>query len=87
MSNDNKQTSVEWYAQRLYDLEIAYNQGVIETDIYIKSKIEAKQQAKEMEKEQMIDFAIKCMFNSNDIGSNLRNHFIQKYNTTYGGNK
>jgi uncharacterized protein (DUF2126 family) len=53
MSNDKQQTSVEWYAQRLYDLEIAYNQGVIETDIYIHSKIEAKQQAKEMEKEQI----------------------------------
>jgi hypothetical protein len=42
---------------------------------------------KETEKNQMVDFAIKCMFNSDDIGSNLRNHFIQKYNETYGGNK
>ena len=44
-------------------------------------------QAKEMEKEQMIQFAIKCMFNSDDIGSNLKNHFIQKYNEEFGGNK
>jgi len=44
------------------------------------------QQAKEMEKEQMIQFAIKCMFNSDDIGSNLKNNFIKKYNEEFGGN-
>jgi hypothetical protein len=42
---------------------------------------------KETEKNQMVDFAIKCMFNSDDIGSNLRNHFIKKYNEEFGGNK
>jgi uncharacterized protein (DUF2132 family) len=66
-----KQTAVEWLVeQRL--------QGVNLDD--------ALEQAKEMYKEEMIHFAIKCMFNSDDISSNLKNYFIQKYNETYGGN-
>jgi len=85
MKNETRQTSVEWYAQRLYDLEIAYNQGVIETDIYIKSKIEAKQQAKEMEKEQSInDFKMGIR---NAIKMEATKDAEQWYNEIYGGNK
>ena len=74
MSNETKQTAVDWLLNEWPVLNSQLPQWLIE-------------QAKEMEKEQLIDFAIKCMFNSDDIGSNLRNHFIQKYNETYGGNK
>lgn len=52
MSNETKQTAVEWYANRLCDIEIAYNQGLIDTEVYIESKTHAYDQAKEMEKEQ-----------------------------------
>jgi len=80
-----KQTAVQWYAERLYDLEMAYNQGVIKTNTYIKGKREAVEQAKEMEKQRMIEFAqlyavIHCM---GDITKNAE----QYYNETYGGNK
>jgi hypothetical protein len=40
-------------------------------------------QCKEMEKENTINFAIQYMFGRTDIGSNLRNDFIQKYNETF----
>jgi hypothetical protein len=40
-------------------------------------------EAKEMEKENTINFAIQYMFGRTDIGSNLRNDFIQKYNETF----
>jgi hypothetical protein len=84
MSNDNKQTSVEWYAQRLYDLEIAYNQGVINSDVYIKGKIDAKEQAKEMEKQQrMSDFTM-GVTNANRMEATKDAE--QWYNETYGGN-
>jgi hypothetical protein len=77
MNNETNKTSVD------------YLWNLIPPDIqnYIIKQFNGYEKAKEMEKEQIIDFAIKCMFNSDDIGSNLRNHFIQKYNETYGGNK
>jgi len=55
MSNETKQTAVEWLAQRLYDLEIAYNQGVINTNTYLKSKREAVEQAKEIHKNEIFE--------------------------------
>jgi hypothetical protein len=61
MINETKQTAVEWYSERLYDLEMAYNQGVINTNTYIKCKREAVEQAKEMEYKQMIEFGAKCI--------------------------
>ena len=64
-----KQTAVEW----LFDQYV--NKSII--------TIEDIEQAKEMEKEQMIEFAIQYMFGRTDIGSNLRNDFIQKYNETF----
>jgi len=64
-----KQTAVEW----LFDQYV--NKSII--------TIEDIEQAKEMEKEQMIEFGIQYMFGRTDIGSNLRNDFIQKYNETF----
>ena len=52
MSNNKQQTAVEWYSRRLFEIEIAHNQGVINSDVYLKSKTHALEQAKEMEKEQ-----------------------------------
>ena len=64
-----KQPAIEW----LYDQ--IENEG--------KCIYEVIEQAKEMAKEQMIEFAIQYMFGRTDIGSNLRNDFIQKYNETF----
>ena len=52
MSNNKQKTAVEWYSRRLLEIEIAHNQGVINSDVYLKSKTHALEQAKEMEKEQ-----------------------------------
>ena len=88
MSNETKQTAVQWYAERLYDLEMAYNQGVIKTNTYIKGKREAVEQAKAMEKEKMIEFAQEVFRNRyNQITQSLGNIADDIYNETYGGNK
>jgi hypothetical protein len=85
MSNETKQTAVQWYAERLYDLEMAYNQGVIKTNTYIKGKREAVEQAKEMEKEQrMSDFTMGIK-NANQIEATKDAE--EWYNEIYGGNK
>jgi hypothetical protein len=75
---NNKQTAVEWYSRRLFEIEIAYNQGVINTDVYITSKIEAKQQAQEMHKEQIID----ALLFGDVLSPNTAENY---YNETYGG--
>jgi hypothetical protein len=83
--SDKQQTAIEWYANRLCDIEIAYNQGVIDTEVYIKSKTHAYEQAKEIEKQRIIEFAELCWKNL------LRSDVIMRprdvYNETYGGNK
>jgi hypothetical protein len=45
--------------------------------------IENREQAKEMEKQKTIDFACEVMFGRKDIGINLRNFVISKYNETF----
>jgi hypothetical protein len=83
--SDKQQTAVEWYANRLCDIEIAYNQGVIDTEVYVKSKTHAYEQAKEIEKQRIIEFAELCWKNL------LRSDVIMRprdvYNETRGGNK
>jgi hypothetical protein len=82
-----KQTAVQWYAERLYDLEMAYNQGVIKTNTYIKGRREAVEQAKEMEKEQIQD----GYWNGSDSFFEHPKQILlnanEYYNETYGGNK
>jgi hypothetical protein len=75
MSNETKQTAVEWLASELSNhLEMPH-----------KYFIEILDQAKEMEKEQMIEFGELVWKNL------LRSDKIMKsrdvYNETYGGNK
>ena len=43
------------------------------------------QQAKEMEKQRTISFALLCMLSKQDVHINLRNDLVRKYNETYGG--
>jgi hypothetical protein len=73
MKNETKQTAVEWLLDRIEDVDSAK----IWDDI--------KQQAKEMEKEQMIEFGELVWKNL------LRSDKIMKsrdvYNETHGGNK
>jgi hypothetical protein len=83
MIENKQQSAVEWYSRRLFEIEIAYNQGVINTDVFINSKIEAKQQAQEMHKEQIIDA---YWDGGQDVPLHI-NTFKQYYNETYGGNK
>jgi hypothetical protein len=72
MSN-NKQSSIDWLVEKM-----------LTQDWYTYKSLEYIKQAKAMEKERMIDFALLCMFGKQDVGINLRNDFIRKYNETYG---
>jgi hypothetical protein len=69
--NNKQQMAVEWFANQLSFTQRAIYNGVIE-------------QAKEMEKERMIDFA----YNALKIADNTRNRYVdvdKLYNELYGG--
>jgi hypothetical protein len=71
MTNNKQQTAVEWLAEQMLYPEFA--------NPYI-------EQAKEMEKEQTIDFA----FNALKIADNTMNGYVdvdKLYEQTYGGDK
>jgi hypothetical protein len=70
MTNNKQQTAVEWLH------EIAKQREPDKFDW---------QQAKEMEKQRTISFALLCMLSKQDVHINLRNDLVKKYNELYGG--
>jgi hypothetical protein len=72
-----KQTAVEWLHEQL--LKILIDNQIQQTDYLF-------EQAKAMEKEQMIDFARLCLNKAKDL--DILSAFMnvqQYYNETYGG--
>jgi hypothetical protein len=81
MSNETKQTALKWYIERLLDLDCEYGQGLITLAVWSERKKSLIEQAKKMEKEQIIEAV-----NSQQSIWNEPNG-EQYYNETYGGNK
>ena len=87
----NKKTAVEWLVEQLEEKgdaretpSIRNIQFNIDTNDYL----ELKRQAKEMEKEQMIEFAQEVFRNRyNKIYESLGSIADDIYNETYGGDK
>jgi hypothetical protein len=83
MTNNKQQTAVEWFHQKTWDLKIQLEKGEISIGEYANTYATLYEQAKEMEKQRMIEFAqsyavIHCM---GDITKNADEY----YNETYGG--
>jgi hypothetical protein len=55
MTNNKQQTAVEWYAGIVHDLEVAKDFGAISVTEYYEELTKAVEQAKEMEKEQIVN--------------------------------
>jgi len=70
MSNNKQKTAVEWQYIELSKFLTGFSEFTHKSDILIK--------AKEMEKEEIIDFAMKFMMQDRPI--------ISFYNETFGGN-
>ena len=79
MTNNKQQTAVEWLVKEL-------NQKIdfIPLDKWDMIR-DIIQQAKEMEKEQMIDFAVEFTYGTKRVGEPLKKDFIKLYNKNYGG--
>jgi hypothetical protein len=83
MTNNKQQTAVEWFNSKIKQLEFWVETRQITWKEYHKEKDKLIEQAKEMQKQQMIEFSqsyavIHCM---GDITKNA----YEYYNETYGG--
>jgi hypothetical protein len=85
MTNNKQQTAVEWFSVRRDVLEIEVRLGKLSPIKYAEELTKAEQQAKEMEKERIIDAHYEGQCNQTE-GYPLQ-IAEQYYNETYGGNK
>jgi len=94
MNNETKQTAVEQFSNKAYELFEQYSEGKFDRITLNKLMIEATEQAKEIEKEQIIEAHQEGQLDERDywtIGDSLgKNRMVKSqmyYNETYGGNK
>jgi len=85
MTNNKQQTAVEWFSVRRDVLEIEVRLGKLSPIEYAEELTKADEQAKEMEKEQIINAF--CNGDNTDCTSeqNIEEFAEQYYNETYGG--
>jgi hypothetical protein len=72
-----KQTAVEWLIENIIQLNASRKYGVISWNTYLSKQEELFNQAKEMEKQQIIDFAI--WFNYTNTNYQSYEQIIEQY--------
>ena len=80
MNNETKQTAVEWYGKQMGLLFQQFHWHKISITEFHYKRIELEEQAKEMEKQQMIDFALECQ-------EMFKHQILEQFNETHGDNK
>jgi hypothetical protein len=90
MSNNKQQTAVEWYIEKLLDLDYEYAKGLITLGVWSERKNSLIQQAKEMEKDKMIELiqfivSEKELVDYSSVSNDTANYYLDKFNQ--GGNK
>jgi len=87
MTNNKQQTAVDWYAKQIEILHYDYFTEHISKDEKNQRLKQLKEQAKEMEKEQTINFTEDWYFNGPLLGEGIdvKNTIEQHFNKTYGG--
>jgi len=87
MTNNKQQTAVEWLAEQMEILHYDYWAEHISKDEKNQRLKQLKEQAKEMEKEQTINFTQDWYFNGPLLGEGIdvKNTIEQHFNKTYGG--
>jgi hypothetical protein len=89
MSNETKQTAVEWQFEQLFNSFEKFNNKEYTFDEFLSSNLKIREQAKAMHELEIIQFMGHMLYKIN--GNALLTEDIewckQKYNETYGGNK
>ena len=83
MSKVTKQTAVEWYIEKLLDLDYEYSAGLITLGVWSERKNSLIEQAKAMNKEQHRQTANVVRQEIFDLNYSS---FDEYYNETFGGN-
>jgi hypothetical protein len=74
MKNNKQETSVEWLFNKMFDP--TYPAG---------EQINWLEHAKEMQKQQTIEFAVEFTYGTKRVGAPLKEDFIKLYEKNYGG--
>jgi hypothetical protein len=74
MTNNKQETSVEWLFNKMFDP--TYPAG---------EQINWLEHAKEMQKQQTIEFAAEYTYGTKRVGAPLKEDFIKLYEKNYGG--
>jgi hypothetical protein len=78
MTNETKQTAVEGLVEKINEQKAWANPQQLKPLI---------KQAKEIEKEQSVKFALYYAFGEQEVSEDLKINIEKLYNETYGGNK
>jgi hypothetical protein len=78
MTNETKQTAVEWLVEKINEQKAWANPQQLKPLI---------KQAKKIEQEQSVKFALYYAFGEQEVSEDLKINIEKLYNETYGGNK
>jgi len=84
MTNNKQETAVEWQFEQLFNSFEKFNNGEYTFDEYLSRNLRIREQAKEMEKEQIAEAYWNGSDGIEDKTSMLKIG-IEYYNETYGG--
>jgi hypothetical protein len=90
MSNEKRQTAVEWQFEELFNSFEKFNNKEYTFDEFLSNNLKIREQAKVMEKEQTIEmvYQIKHYTYFPEYTKYTQDQLVDKYyNETYGGNK
>jgi hypothetical protein len=80
---EKKQTAVQWYFEKQTELDNSFDEQEVDILEYIERKKEIQDQAKQMEKEQMIEFATDTHNLNYYKNKSFRKESEDYYNETY----
>jgi hypothetical protein len=81
-----QQTAVEWFHEKTWELKMLLEKQQISIDEYGIAYYDILEEAKEMEKQQMIDFANDLLAQNNTNYIAIPDLAEQYYTETYGNN-
>ena len=83
MTNNKQQTAVGWFSNQAHELFEQYSEGKFDRITLNKLMLEATEQAKEIEQNQIIDAHLCGQNSAEEVDGQTE---IQYYNETYGKN-
>jgi hypothetical protein len=88
---NNKQSSVEWFAEKTFNLVALKNRNLISHGEFLQGMLKLRDEAKAMHEEEIVDSIVQYQINpyisTEQEILNIVKNAETYYNETYGGNK